>query len=212
MSSDTVTRGRYQLWFCDRYIGTKEALIAGGFAKAEWFPDIPTKAPSRGLTRTYRIPSAMSRKHHVRGELHIELERLRNGRWELRLPVSAEEEERRWNANHAQKPAAEGDKAMHDVIAESGPRAVAEEQLKAGLCMVIRAFDLLEDPDVPWSFDGKTRKAVQEHGRAILGLFASGTIRVKREAQAQRDADFQRFMAKVGVAPVAPNAGAQESP
>jgi hypothetical protein len=71
----------YESWASrDRYWGTKEALIAAGLAKAEWFPGDP-RCPRK---RVYRTPDGA-----------VEISKKSGGKFEVLIEISDEEETRR---------------------------------------------------------------------------------------------------------------------
>lgn len=71
----------------DVYTGTKDNLLAAGFARPEWFPRAPLPGKRPGSTkRSFYIDSP-------RGT--ISLRDLANGKWEICLPISEEERARR---------------------------------------------------------------------------------------------------------------------
>lgn len=82
--SDGVKR-----WKCttyDEYTGSREALVAGGHARAEWFP-AAAQLDGRGRRkRTFTIPTDFGK---------VVLSERRNGQWRAEVPVSREECERR---------------------------------------------------------------------------------------------------------------------
>lgn len=104
-----ISRGRYEGYSCDRYIGTKEALIAAGLARAEWFPVSRPMIDRRGKKRTFEIVSDLSRQCERGptaligggGWRHVQLQALQNGRWELNIPLSNEAIARREAARMA---------------------------------------------------------------------------------------------------------------
>ena len=107
VSASGISRGRYESCQYDRYIGTQETLISEGLASPEWFPQGP-EPRRRGrkptTKRTYEIVTDRSRllrpESGMKKMLHVELYDLRNGKWELRIPVPVEEQRRR---DHAQR-------------------------------------------------------------------------------------------------------------
>lgn len=77
---------RWKSTSSDEYTGSREALIASGIAKAEWFPDAPLR-DKRGRVQ---------RRFKAKGEHgEVVLVDRRNGRWSVDLPVSAAEREQR---------------------------------------------------------------------------------------------------------------------
>ena len=71
----------YESWAGrDRYWGTKEALIAAGLAKAEWFPSDP-RCPRKSV---YRTP-----------DRSVEISKKGGGKFEVLIEIGDEEESRR---------------------------------------------------------------------------------------------------------------------
>lgn len=85
-SSAAVTHERGTV--SDYYAGTKDALISAGVAKLAWFPHAAQRDSRGRIKRTFSIEG----EHGT-----IEL-RERRGKWELFVPVSEDERERRERA------------------------------------------------------------------------------------------------------------------
>ena len=99
-----------QLWKWiaqDCYVGTQEALVEAGVAQASWFPD--TIAPGR---RAFSIQTANCR---------IKLVARSKSEWDVEVPVSAAERERRESELNAQL------KARHFALASEKERLWADE-------------------------------------------------------------------------------------
>jgi hypothetical protein len=81
--------GGVKRWKCttyDEYTGSREALLAGGYARAEWFP-AGAQLDSRGRRKRTFLIAAPTGK--------VVLSERRNGQWRVEVPVPAEECERR---------------------------------------------------------------------------------------------------------------------
>jgi hypothetical protein len=86
--SSSVSAG-VKRWKCtgsDEYTGSREALLAAGHARAEWFP-AGAQLDRRGRTRrTFSVPGPFG---------PVVLTERRNGQWRVEVPVSRDECERR---------------------------------------------------------------------------------------------------------------------
>jgi hypothetical protein len=73
----------------DIYEGTKEALIASGKCKAEWFP---------AQLATYKAGNQIRTKRQYKAPGGVDISSRADGRWTVRIPVSEEEKRRRRDA------------------------------------------------------------------------------------------------------------------
>ena len=81
-SSTAAGVKRWKCTSCDEYTGSRDALVAAGNARAEWFPAGP-QVDSRGRRkRTFAIPAESGK---------VVLSERRNGQWTVEVPVSPEE-------------------------------------------------------------------------------------------------------------------------
>ena len=86
--SSSISGGvkRWKCTTCDEYTGSREALLAAGHARAEWFP-AAEQLDSRGRRkRTFSVQTEAG---------SVVLTEQRNGQWRIEAPVSREECERR---------------------------------------------------------------------------------------------------------------------
>lgn len=82
-------------------------------------------------------------------------------------------------------------------MAELTPEEFARNSFRGVMMSIYFTFNLGDEPNVPYTFDRKTREAVDEHVKALYALFHRGKLTPKQGALAQADSDFQRFMGKV---------------
>jgi hypothetical protein len=68
-------------------------------------------------------------------------------------------------------------------------RSISADWLKGAMMGVFHAFNLANNPDVPFCYDEKTVEEVTGHCRALLALQAAGELRPKLGAVAEGDAD-----------------------
>lgn len=86
--SSSISAGvkRWKCTSCDEYTGSREALLAAGHVRAEWFP-AEAQVDGRGRTRrTFAVQTPNG---------SVVLSDRRNGQWRVEVPVSREECERR---------------------------------------------------------------------------------------------------------------------
>ena len=76
-------------------------------------------------------------------------------------------------------------------------RALARRSAETGLAFFARAFNCCNNPDLPYQWPKGTRDEVLRLLAQLVHLAEAGPIRPRAGAQAQDDAAFQRFMAKV---------------
>jgi hypothetical protein len=144
--------------YYDRHLGERDELIAAGLAKPDWFPTGAQRA-RRGVKRTFAIVTELSRSTtYSRRQLHVELHDRRNGRWELRIPVSEQEERRRIEAAH--RRCQEADRARE--LAAMRKAAAAESEREARIARLIRGLP----PFVP----GSMSQAERHQMRILRGL------------------------------------------
>src|SRR5581483_870613 len=184
-----------------RYSGSPSALIAAGVAAAEQFPGQP------GCGKTSTVFAVGGRKVRVtrRGPQLFDVV----VRWTKEERSAYDARQAKYLAAREQERAAEQARAAEEVsrraaeicadllreaLAESGPRRVAEASLEAGICSLIRAFNMLSAPDVPYTFDAATVELAKEHCQALCALFKDGKLLPQLGALAQSDGAFQRFM------------------
>lgn len=84
-----------RMTYCDQYVGIKDDLIAAGYADARWFPDRFIEGKRKGtIKRSFRIAIDTG---------NVKLLDLKNGHWQLRLPISQEREKARRDEYYLEK-------------------------------------------------------------------------------------------------------------
>lgn len=184
-----------------RHDGTREALIAAGLAKPEQFPG----EPGCGKTSTVFPRDGKKSWRSTTERRRIRVSRRGPSLYTVLVYWTADERaayEARWQAKMAEYEAQEKEERrqrdaelMRKALAEGGgARGLVETTLKGGMYAIFRAFNITNDPAVPYGFDAETLRRVEEHCRELILLSRSDTLREKLAPVAQGDAGFQRFM------------------
>ena len=77
-------------------------------------------------------------------------------------------------------------------------RKAAEPAFESGICSLLRAFNMTDDPANSWTFNAAHQKRVRTQIDNLFELFFKGEIKAhpgaEAFARAHGDGDFQRFM------------------
>lgn len=193
-----------ELFWATVHTGTREMLIAAGQARPEQFPG----EPGCGKTSTVFPAVGAERKKQVR--------RRSTYLYEVAIYKTRDEQAAWWAADNAKRQAQDASTALDDgsikaalaaaqreryerVIAEGGAdalRKIAQERLQHGCWLIEAAFNLTEDPAIPYRFDEPVRRGVLE---AIVGLIQlmRSPMAIQRAGLAAQNTGFQRFMRNV---------------
>lgn len=76
-------------------------------------------------------------------------------------------------------------------------RAHAEAWLADGFACIGRAFNMVDDPDLRWQWDKRTRDSVHGELIRLMLAFRTGKLELRAGAVAQDDGKFQRFLSTV---------------
>jgi hypothetical protein len=95
-----------KIWWGDRYTGTKEELVASGFALADQFPG----EPGRGIASCTYFDGKPSGQGSSRGSRqgvgYLQIKRIRGRRYQVDRGITAEERAKRWSEWEAEREAA----------------------------------------------------------------------------------------------------------
>lgn len=84
-------------------------------------------------------------------------------------------------------------------------REAAEPAFKDGICSLIRAFNMTNEPAHSWTFPAAQQDQVMLLLHALMKLFKCGEIKAHPEAEAfaraHGDRDFQAFMFQAATKP-----------
>jgi hypothetical protein len=153
--------------------GTKEALLASGIAKEEWFWNGRRGADGRRLRTVYfKIDGNRAKCQPIswgnKDEYTIEVD----------YPIAEREERERRGAK---------DLAAHE----------AKEMLIHGISSLLIAFNVDSNPEKAWLFPASTVEQVDRHLREVDRLFKNGGFEIRSNPAVQSDVKFQRFMLRL---------------
>ncbi len=192
----TVAPGvvRYDCDYFYDLTGTKEALLASGLAKEEWFWNGRRSANGRRLmtTRFYVNSNRAKCRPNYQSE----------GEYVIQIEYSNEEQEKRRQANEqaAQKELelerieAHRVRMRKAVATPGGVRKKAGAFVEHANTLLFAAFNADGNPDNPWRFPTETIERARWHFGEILKLFEDGGFEVRAAAILQGNAEFERFM------------------
>ena len=90
-------------------------------------------------------------------------------------------------------------------LTENELREAAEPAFKDGICSLIRAFNMTNEPAHSWTFPAAQQDQVMLLLHALMELFHNGEIKAHpmaaASARAHGDRDFQRFMYQAATKP-----------
>jgi hypothetical protein len=171
-----------------RHTGNRASLIAAELARLEQFPGEPgcgktsTVFPAEGERRKFRV----SRRSTYIYEVTIY--------WN---PEERAAYEQRWAAECAKQCRQHETEARRALAGPADVRAMADSWFKNATLALIHAFNMANNPNIPFTYDKATLEQVTEHCRALMALQMSGGFKPKLAAMAQGDGEFQRFMGRV---------------
>lgn len=201
-------RGKIETHECSlgvRHEGTREMLVAAGLAKPEQFPGeagcgkTSTTFP-RDKSKSWRsTPNCRRIRVTKRGpflyEVLVYWAREERDAYEVRWQARLAAEEALLVERRRHERASRDAELMRRALAEGGgARGLVETTLKGGMYAIFHAFNISNDPAVPYAFDAGTLRQVEEHCRALVMLSESNALRERLAPIAQGDAGFQRFM------------------
>lgn len=149
--------------------GTKEALLASGLARAEWFWSGRRGKDGRRLTT-----------------VHFKVDGNRAKCWPYRDNSGGHKIE-------VSFPEAEVEK-RHQARKTAQIREEAKNLLDFGAVNIIRAFNVENNPEWAWRFPAETIEQAKQHLREIVQLFERGGFERRSGLLVERDGEFQRFM------------------
>ncbi len=156
--------------------GTKDALLASGLAKEEWFCNGRRGKDGRRLTTVYfKIGGNRARcrpTHWTEGQYIVAVDYSKAEVEKQRLALRQGESSRK-----------------------------AKDLLELGLVMTGKAFNWENDPETAWRFPTETIEQVKGHLREIMQLFEGGGFEKRSGLVVESDAAFQRFIGRAVRAP-----------